>query len=357
MLNRQGLYGDFFSFYLCDLLLQGERQRRPTGLRQGGRPALGEVHAAMKYFSERNPLVVGAIGVAVIAGVVLGALNYGKLPFFRSGKEYSAYFADAGGLLPGAAVQVSGFKVGTGGQHRTGRPAGAGHVRRRQDIRLGDRTEASIKTKSLLGAKILEVTPRGDGRLSGPIPLERTHSPYQLPDALGDLGAAISGLDTNQLSESLAVLADTFSDTPPDLKIAVRGCRAVLPDTDDRDAQLRNLLANANKATTVLSERSDQIVSLVADTNALLVAIAEPEPRAGPDLRQHLGGEPADQGLHRRQPADPQAGAGQAQRGSGDRRQPQRPSAAVDQEAQRLRDVAGRVGVLGSLLQRSTSPI
>ena len=66
----------------------------------------------MKYFSERNPLVVGAIGVAVTAGVVLGALNYGKLPFFRSVKEYSAYFAEAGGLLPGAAVQVSGFKAG-----------------------------------------------------------------------------------------------------------------------------------------------------------------------------------------------------------------------------------------------------
>ena len=28
-----------------------------------------------------------------------------------------------------------------------------------EDVRLGDRTEAAIKTKSLLGAKVLEVTP------------------------------------------------------------------------------------------------------------------------------------------------------------------------------------------------------
>ena len=34
------------------------------------------------------------------------------------------------------------------------------------NIRLGDRTEAAVKTKSLLGAKVLEVTPRGDGQLS-----------------------------------------------------------------------------------------------------------------------------------------------------------------------------------------------
>ena len=71
------------------------------------------------------------------------------------------------------------------------------------DIRLGDRTEAAIKTKSLLGTKILEVTPRGDGQLDGTIPLERTTSPYQLPDALGDLATTISGLNTDQLSDSL----------------------------------------------------------------------------------------------------------------------------------------------------------
>ena len=37
-----------------------------------------------------------------------------------------------------------------------------------------------------------------------------------------------------------------------------------------RDAQLRNLLANANKVTGVLGKRSDQIASLVVNANALL---------------------------------------------------------------------------------------
>ncbi|MGZ4515339.1 MAG: MCE family protein [Mycobacterium sp.] len=227
----------------------------------------------MKYFSERNPLVVGAIGVVVVGGVVAASLTYSKLPFFKSGREYSAYFAEAGGLLTGAAVQVSGFKAGTVDSIALDGPRVLVTFEVDKHIRLGDRTEASIKTKSLLGAKILEITTRGDGRLSGPIPLEHTHAPYQLPDALGDLGAAISGMDTNRLSESLAVLADTFSDTPADLKIAVAGVARFSQTLSDRDAQLRNLLANANKATTVLSERSDQIVRLVADSNALLVEL------------------------------------------------------------------------------------
>jgi phospholipid/cholesterol/gamma-HCH transport system substrate-binding protein len=42
---------------------------------------------------------------------------------------------------------------------------------------------------------------------------------------------------------------------------------------DQRDAQLRNLLTNARKATGVLAERSDQVVGLVADTNALLIQL------------------------------------------------------------------------------------
>ncbi len=227
----------------------------------------------MKSFSERNPLVVGAIGVVLTAGMVLAALNYGKLPLFKSSKEYSAYFAEAGGLINGAAVQVSGFKVGKVNSIGLDGPRVLVKFEVDENIRLGDRTEASIKTKSLLGAKILEVTPRGDGEQSETIPVERTTPPYQLPDALGDLSATISGLDTNQLSESLAVLADTFSETPPDLRIAVQGVARFSQTLNDRDAQLRNLLANANKATAVLSERSDQVVSLVADTNALLVQL------------------------------------------------------------------------------------
>ena len=66
----------------------------------------------MKSFSERNPIVIAMVGVALTGVVVLAALNYDKLPFVSSQKQYSAYFSEAGGLSPGAAVQVSGYEVG-----------------------------------------------------------------------------------------------------------------------------------------------------------------------------------------------------------------------------------------------------
>jgi phospholipid/cholesterol/gamma-HCH transport system substrate-binding protein len=230
------------------------------------------VRTEVKSFSERNQIVIGAVGLALTIGIVLGSLNYDRLPFLQ-GKEYSAHFAEVGGLTTGEAVQVSGFQVGEVKSIELDGPRALVKFTVARNIRLGDRTEAAIKTRGLLGTKLLEVTSRGDGQQQGTIPLERTTSPYQLPDALGELATTISGLNTNQLSDSLRVLAQTFSDTPPELRIAVEGVARFSQTLDERDAQLRGLLTNADKATTVLAERSNQIVSLIANTNALLIEL------------------------------------------------------------------------------------
>lgn len=227
----------------------------------------------MKPFRERNLAVIGAIGVVALAALVVAAYNFNKLPFLNSGTTYTAYFEEAGGLTADAPVQVSGYRAGQV-QSIDLTPDGVlVKFTVDDDIRLGDRTEAAIKTKSLLGNKVVEITPRGDGHLAVSIPLDRTTSPYQLPDALGDLTSTISGLNTNQLSDSLVTLSDTLRDTPPQLKAAVDGVARFSQTINQRDEQLRQLLANANKATTVLSQRSDEVVALIRDTNSLLAQL------------------------------------------------------------------------------------
>jgi phospholipid/cholesterol/gamma-HCH transport system substrate-binding protein len=231
------------------------------------------VRTEVKPFSERNQFVIGAIGLAITVAIVLGAVNYDKLPFINQDKEYSAYFAEAGGLTGDAAVQVSGFQVGKVRSIELDGPRVLIKFTVHKDIRLGDRTEAAIKTKGLLGTKILEVFSRGEGQQQGTIPLDRTTSPYQLPDALGELATTISGLNTNQLSDSLRTLSQTFADTPPELRIAVEGVARFSDTLNQRDAQLRGLLTNADKATTVLAQRSNQVVGLIRNTNALLAEL------------------------------------------------------------------------------------
>lgn len=227
----------------------------------------------MKSFAEHNPVLIGAIGIGLTAALTATALNYDKLPLFDHSAQYTAYFAEAGGLIPGAAVEVSGFKVGQVQSLGLDGQQVLVTFKVDGDVDLGDRTEAAVKTKTILGAKILELTPRGNGRQFDPIPLDRTHSAYQLPDALGELTMTISGLNTDQLSASLATLSETFKDTPPALKIALEGVTRYSDTLNARDDQLRQLLASANKATAVLAERSDQVVSIIADLNGLLAQL------------------------------------------------------------------------------------
>jgi phospholipid/cholesterol/gamma-HCH transport system substrate-binding protein len=227
----------------------------------------------IKPLSERNRWAVGLVGTLVLAAVVAAAFSYDKLPFVKRTSDYSAYFAEAGGIKPGSDVRVSGLGVGrVSGIHLEATKVRVDFTVR-NGVELGDRTEAAIKVETVLGTKMLELTPRGDGQLRGTIPIERTTSPYDLPTALGDLTTTISGLDTSQLSSSLTTLAQTFSDTPPHLKLALEGVARFSDTLNTRDAELRNLLANANKVTGVLAKRSDQIASLVVNTNALLAEL------------------------------------------------------------------------------------
>jgi len=224
----------------------------------------------IKPLAERNRITVGVVGILIVVALVVAVFSYNKIPFIKGTDDYSAYFSEAGGIKAGSDVRVSGLSVGKVSGVKLDGTKVLVTFTVSDNVALGDRTEASIKTETVLGTKMLELTPRGDGNLTGTIPVERTHSPYDLPTALGDLTSTISALDTTKLSSALTTLADTFKDTPPDLKVALEGVAQFSDTLDNRDAKLRNLLADANKVTAVLGKRSDQIANLVVNANALL---------------------------------------------------------------------------------------
>lgn len=223
----------------------------------------------------RSPFLLGVMGTVILTCVTTVAFQYDRLPFVKNTDDYAAYFSEAGGIKPGNTVRVSGMGVGRVSQIRLEGNKVRVDFTVRQGIELGDRTEAAIKTETILGAKMLELTPRGEGKLSGTIPLTRTHSPYDLPDALGDLTTTISGLDTAQLSSALSTLAETFKETPPNLRPALEGVARFSDTLNNRDAQLRSLLGNAHTVSAVLGKRSQQIAGLVANSNALLAALLD----------------------------------------------------------------------------------
>ncbi|MEC3913626.1 MCE family protein [Nocardia sp. CDC160] len=222
---------------------------------------------------QRSPLInVGIIGIVLAVTVCLTALQFDRLPFLRSGAEYSAYFADAGGLLPGDPVQVAGVRSGRVEDVKLDGAKVKVRFTLDESIVLGDRTSAAIKTNTLLGRKSLEVLPTGGGAIhkNDTIPLARTTSPYSLNDALGDLATTVKGLDTDQVNKTLDTLSEAFTDTPGPLRSALDGITQLSRSLNNRDQALTQLLSHAQNVTKVLGERATQINSLLVDGNSLL---------------------------------------------------------------------------------------
>ncbi|APA95395.1 MCE family protein [Nocardia seriolae] len=223
--------------------------------------------------SERSPLInYGIIGIVLASTISLASLQFDRLPFVRSGAEYSALFADAGGLLPGDQVQVAGVKSGRVQQVQLDGAKVKVRFTLDEGIPLGNKTTAAIKTNTVLGRKSLEVTPEGDGTMRGDstIPLERTTSPYSLNDALGDLSNTVKGLDMDQVNKTLDALSDTFKDTPAPLRSALDGITALSRSINTRDQALTDLLGKAQSVTKVLADRASEINTLLVDGNSLL---------------------------------------------------------------------------------------
>ena len=220
-------------------------------------------------YRERNPVVVGAIGLGLIAAMLLLAFRIDDLPLLV-GQRHSAALSEAGGLKPGDDVRVAGVKVG----EVTDVELDGDHVR--VDFRvergteLGARTAASVRIKTILGQKLLMLEPAGPGELDEEIPLERTVSAYDVVEAFSDLATTTEDIDTGQLADALDTIATTFRDSPDEVRAAVDGLGRLSRTIASRDARLKELLEHAAGVTDVLSERNRELVMLLADGDLLL---------------------------------------------------------------------------------------
>ena len=69
---------------------------------------------AMKPLSERNPVIVAIVGLAVLAVIGLVTFDSANLPIIGGGTGYTAYFAEDAGLLQVARAPLHGDIVQLG---------------------------------------------------------------------------------------------------------------------------------------------------------------------------------------------------------------------------------------------------
>jgi phospholipid/cholesterol/gamma-HCH transport system substrate-binding protein len=229
----------------------------------------------MRPFRERNPVVVGAISLVVLAVTLVAALRVDDLPIIGGGDTYHAMFTEAGGLKVNDEVRIAGVRVGKVDEIELAGDEVRVSFKVDDAADFGSDTRAAIKVKTILGSMFLALEPAGGGRLheGATIPAARTSSPFDVVEAFEGLASTSEQIDTDQLAESLTTLADLTRNTPEEFRGALDGLSRLSSNIAAKDEQLNTLLVNLERVSTVLDERDQDIVKLMEDSDVLFRAL------------------------------------------------------------------------------------
>lgn len=225
----------------------------------------------MASMRQRDPRVIGVLGLVVAAVVLTASFNINALRALFGEETYTAEMVDAGGLRSGDDVRVHGIAVGSvksielDGAKVTV-TFGVG------DVQLGDRTTLQVKSDNALGSKFLSVSPAGSGR-TGVIDVSRTDPGYAISEVLGDVASTAEGIDVDQLSRAFESVAETMEVSPDEFADVLRGVTDLSRTVASRDEQIGELLAEAGDLSGTLAERSEHVVSLMKSGGRLLAEV------------------------------------------------------------------------------------
>jgi phospholipid/cholesterol/gamma-HCH transport system substrate-binding protein len=228
-----------------------------------------------KPFRERNPVIIGAVSLAVIAAMILAAFRAQDLPLIGGGDTYTAAFAESGGLKVDDPVRIAGVRVGKVEKIELEGDHVKVTFRVKTDSRFGDQTGAAIRIGTLLGSMYLALEPAGSGQLDSDheIPVARTQSPYDVVQAFSGLAETSQQIDTDQLARSLTTLADLTRNTPEEFRSALSGVSRLSSDIAAKNSRINTLLTNLQRVSTVLNARDQDIVGLMKQSDTLFRAL------------------------------------------------------------------------------------
>src|ERR687897_236001 len=117
----------------------------------------------MRPFRERNPVVVGAVSLVVMALVLVAALRADDLPIIGGGDTYHAMFTEAGGLKVNDEVRIAGVRVGKVNEIELDDDQVKVTFKVDAAADFGTDTRAAIKVKTILGSMFLALETAGGG--------------------------------------------------------------------------------------------------------------------------------------------------------------------------------------------------
>lgn len=222
-----------------------------------------------RFAGRRGARSIGLLGLVVLLMVSVASFYLKELPLLGAAPQYTVRFSEAAGVQPGNEVRVAGIKVGE--VTRVSLNGDKVDMRLRvKDTWIGDRTQATIQIKTVLGQKYIALNPQGDKLADPRVVLTDTVAPYDVIEAFGDAADQIENVDTDQVAKALGELGDVFTATSNDIGPALDGIARLSQTIASRDDEVRKLVRATKASSQILADRNEQFTRLIAGAGVLL---------------------------------------------------------------------------------------
>jgi phospholipid/cholesterol/gamma-HCH transport system substrate-binding protein len=230
-------------------------------------------------FRDLNRKAVAIISVAIIGAACVFAFAAGQLRLFQGGYEMSGVFKDTGGIKGGDDVRVAGVKVGRVSSVRPDFSRGQVVITWKVDgdIRLGRQTRAGVETATLLGGRYIKLSgPVGAPYLADlpaeqrRIPLARTSVPFTVTDAVNSATGIAKGIDEQAINKILDETTKINTPSREKLGQMLRNINELATVLNERNPEIRQLVANSKKITGTLAAKDAQLIRLINASRTLL---------------------------------------------------------------------------------------
>ncbi|MCK0438523.1 MCE family protein [Gordonia alkaliphila] len=222
-----------------------------------------------RFAGQRSARSIGILGLVVLVMVSLSTFYLKDLPLLGAAPQYTVQFDEAAGVQAGNEVRVAGVRVG----EVTEVKLNGDHVLmklRVADTWIGDRTQATIQIKTVLGQKYIALNPLGTEKADPRVVLTDTIAPYDVIEAFSDATDQIENVDTDQVAKALGELSDVFTATADDIGPSLEGIARLSKTIASRDDEVRRLLKATRDSSQILADRNEEFTRLIAGAGILL---------------------------------------------------------------------------------------
>ncbi|MCV7365523.1 MCE family protein [Mycolicibacterium neworleansense] len=222
------------------------------------------------------PLALGMIGTITLVAIMVISIGIPRAVYHVRTNAHVAELANASGLSGGDPVYVAGVPAGRVEDVALAVDRVRVGFRLDKAQALGNRTTVTVRLRTVLGKRFLDVMPAGtvNGLDSNVIPLSRTTVPYSLDEVGRKAADTAEHVDQQPLTAMMSTLAETMPGNSTELGQALAGISAASSAFAGNGDKIDEILRISRHMAEMLSHQTDSLADTAANAQYIVTSLA-----------------------------------------------------------------------------------